>query len=170
MLRNYVEAGGKVYGSCWASQWAEFPWPEYIEFEGDDSSYVVGSVSYYDTNGTITNDQMRDWLTVVEPTENLDAFPFTGAYIKIDGLNDVDDGMGLEEDDGWVMPYSWVDDQMEYPGSAMTVTYNWGCGKIFYSVYQVVESSSSTDIRPQEFVLLYVILEVGVCEGDYGVD
>jgi hypothetical protein len=38
---------------------------------------------------------------------------------------------------------------------------------IFYSVYQVVESSSTADIRPQEYVLLYPILEVGVCEGEY---
>ena len=95
-------------------------------------------------------------------------YPFTGAYIKIDGTNDVNDGMGLEEDDGWVKPFTWVvDNAGSYAGSPMTVTYNFGCGKVFYSVYQVVESSSSTEIRPQEYVLLYVILEVGVCEGEY---
>jgi hypothetical protein len=75
--------------------------------------------------------------------------------------------MGLEEDDGWVKPYVWVEDNSAYPGSPMTVTYNWGCGKVFYSVYQVVEEAPSVQIRPQEYVLLYVILEVGVCEGDY---
>ena len=28
-------------------------------------------------------------------------------------------------------------------------------------------SESSTAIMPQEYVLLYMILEVGVCEGEY---
>jgi hypothetical protein len=166
-LRDYVAGGGKLYGSCYASQWAEFPFPEYIEFMGDDSTYVVGSAGHYDTHGSITSDMMRDWLAVVTPTEDLDNYPFTGAWIKMDNTNDVDDGMGLEEDDGWVKPVTWVTDNVQYPGSPMTVTYNFGCGKVFYSVYQVVESSSSTMIRPQEYVLLYLILEVGVCEGEY---
>jgi hypothetical protein len=168
MLRQYVADGGKLYASCWASQWAEFPFPDYIEFTGEDSLYVVGNVGHYSTSGTLTDDLMREWAAVVTPTEDLDNYPFTGAYIKIDGINEVDDGMGLEDDDGWVKPFTWVEDNSgTYAGSPMTVTYNFGCGKVFYSVYQVVESSSSTEIRPQEYVLLYVILEVGVCEGEY---
>ena len=167
MLREYVAGGGKLYGSCWASKWAEFPFPEYIEFAGEDSQYVVGSVSYYDTQGSLTDVQMRDWAAVVTPTEDVDNYPFTGAYIAIDDTYEVDDGMGLEEDDGIVKPFTWVIDNSVHAGSSMTVTYNFGCGKVFYSVYQVLESSSSVEIRPQEYVLLYMILEVGVCEGEY---
>jgi hypothetical protein len=167
MLRQYVADGGKLYGSCWASQWAEFPFPEYIEFAGADNEYVVGGVDLYDAAGSLTDSQMRDWAAVVTPFHDPDAYPFTGAWIKIDGTNEVDDGMGLEEDDGVVKPLTWVVDDSMYAGSPMTVTYNFGCGKVFYSVYQVVESSSSVEIRPQEYVLLYVILEVGVCEGEY---
>jgi hypothetical protein len=170
MLRNWVSAGGKLYASCWASQWAEFPFPEYIEFTGDDSSYVVGSVSLYDTMGKIEDQQMRDWLAVVAPTENPDSFPFTGAWIAIDGTAEVDDGHGIDEDNGVVKPITWVTDQQQYSGMPMTVTYNWDCGRIFYSVYQVVESTSSVDIRPQEYVLLYLIMEVGVCSGSYPVE
>ncbi|MBW2276626.1 MAG: carboxypeptidase regulatory-like domain-containing protein [Deltaproteobacteria bacterium] len=167
MLRQYVADGGKLYGSCWASQWAEFPFPEYIEFAGDDSQHVVGTVANYDTQGSLSDEQMRLWAEVVTPFEDPDHYPFTGAWIKIDDTFDVDDGMGLDDDDGVVKPLTWVVDDSVYAGSPMTVTYNFGCGKVFYSVYQVVESSSSLEIRPQEYVLLYVILEVGVCEGEY---
>jgi hypothetical protein len=172
MLRNYVANGGKLYGSCWASQWAEFPFPAMIEFHGSDTVYNAGNIGSYDTTAVIEEPEMRDWLSVVTPTENLDAYPFSGAWILIDAINNVDNGMGLEEDDYWVVPKNWVTDNggalPAHPaGSPMTVTYNFGCGKIFYSVYQVVESSSTAEIRPQEFVLLYLILEVGVCEGEY---
>jgi hypothetical protein len=170
MLRDYVAAGGKLYGSCWASQWAEFPFPAMIEFHGSDTVYNAGNIGSYSTTAVIESPEMRDWLSVVTPAENLDAYPFTGAWILIDALNNVDNGMGLEEDDYWVIPKSWVTDNggSDHPaGSPMSVTYNFGCGKVFYSVYQVVESSSSTEIRPQEYVLLYLILEVGICEGEY---
>jgi len=170
MLRNYVADGGKLYGSCWASQWAEFAFPAMIEFHGSDTVYNAGDIGSYNTSAVIEDPQMRDWLSVVTPAANLDAYPFTGAWILIDGINNVDNGMGLEEDDFWVVPKNWVTDNgglLHPAGSPMTVTYNFGCGKIFYSVYQVVESSSTADIREQEYVLLYLILEVGVCEGEY---
>jgi hypothetical protein len=173
MLRNYVAEGGKLYSSCWASQWVAQPFPAMISFHGGNSGTNPGDIGSYDATGAIIDQQMRDWLTVVTPAENLDAYPFHGAWILIDSINDVDNGMGLPEDDYWVKPKSWVADNgggfmpARPAGSPMTVTYNFGCGKVFYSVYQVVESSSSTQIRPQEYVLLYLILEVGVCEGEY---
>jgi hypothetical protein len=104
----------------------------------------------------------------------VDNFLVTGAWVHAEYTNDVDDGMGLEEDDGWVKPFTWGTANDPWPewvcgsgGCPITVTYNFGCGKIFFSAFQVVESSSSVEIRPQEFILLYLILEVGVCEGEY---
>ncbi|MFW5739462.1 MAG: hypothetical protein ACOC1F_03760, partial [Myxococcota bacterium] len=79
----------------------------------------------------------------------------------IDATQEVDDGHGLEEDNGVVKPYTWVQDNGSYPGSPLMVTYNYDYGKVFYSVYET--SSSTAVITPQEYVLLYVILEVGVC-------
>jgi len=170
MLRAWVSAGGKLYASCWASQWAEYPFPEYIEFHGDDTSYVVGNVGYYDTNGRIEDPTMRAWLEVVAPGQNLDAFPFHGAYVRMDHTNVVHDGHGLPENGGAVMPVTWATDVQQYPGSPLTVTYDWDCGRVFFSSYQVVESSASTQIRPQEFVLLYLMMEVGVCSGSYPIE
>ncbi len=94
-----------------------------------------------------------------------------GAWIKIDGLNaNAYPGHGLNEDgeiEGPVTPITWVTDVSQYSGSPLTVTYNYECGKVFYSSYQVVESSGSPAIRAQEWVLIYLFYEVGVCVGDY---
>jgi len=170
VLRAYAEAGGKVYSSCWAYDWTQAPFREgsfpsfqnVIEYGGD-----VGLGSAYTTNGKIEDEQMRAWLGVVDTADSPDAFPFTGAWTQLYGVNDLDNGMGLEEDGYVVKPTVWVTDQVAYAGQPMTVTFPWGCGKIFHTVYQVVESEPSIAIRPQEYVLLYLILEVGVCEGEY---
>jgi hypothetical protein len=173
-IREYVAAGGKIYGSCYAYDWIEQPFPAMIEFPGNDASMGVATVSSYNTDTTIADQQMRDWLAVVSPAENPDAFWVTGAWVYAEYTENVDNGMGLDEDNGWVIPKVWVWDNSPNMGwncqggkCPMTVTYNFGCGKVFFSAYQVVESSSSVQIRPQEYVLLYLILEVGVCEGEY---
>jgi hypothetical protein len=168
VVREYVAAGGKTYTTCCANYWNEYAFEEYIDYNGDDAGYWdlgIGRVGQYNTSGQIVDPAMRDWLLVVT-TADPDALPFTNGYIKIDELVSVNDGMGLEEDDGWVVPYAWVLDQVSYPGSPLTVTYNFGCGKVFYSVYETSSDSGST-ITPQEYVLLFMILEVGVCEGEY---
>jgi hypothetical protein len=173
-IREYVAAGGKMYGSCYAYDWIEQPFPAMIEFPGNDASMGAATVSSYNTDTTIADDLMRQWLAVVSPAENPDAFWVTGAWVYAEYTENVDNGMGLDEDNGWVIPKVWVWDNSPNAGwncqggkCPMTVTYNFGCGKVFFSAYQVVESSSSVQIRPQEYVLLYLILEVGVCEGEY---
>ena len=50
------------------------------------------------------------------------------------------------------------------------MTYDYDCGRIFFSAFQVVESSPSPQIRPQEAVLIYLMMEVGVCSGSYPVE
>jgi hypothetical protein len=170
MLRSYAEAGGKVYSSCWAYNWTQVPFregsfPSYqnvIDYGGD-----IGEGAAYQTTGKIEDEQMRAWLAVVDSGDSVDAFPFTGAWTQLYGVNDLDNGLGLEEDGYVIKPTVWVTDQDYFEGQPMTVTFPWGCGKIFHTVYQVVESTPSTSIRPQEYVLLYLILEVGVCEGEY---
>ena len=124
LIREYVAAGGKIYCTCCANYWNEYPFVEYIDYTGDDAgtwTLGIGRVGLYNTNGQIVDPAMRDWLEVVT-SEDPDAFPFVNGYIQIEDLVAVDDGMGLDEDDGWVVPYAWVLDQSSYPGSPLTVT------------------------------------------------
>ena len=172
-LRQYISAGGKLYGSCYAYDWVEQPFPAYIHFPQDDpvtsvQSYLGDStVGVYDTVGTINDPVMRSWLSIVAPSQNPDSFPFTGAYVEADHTNEVADGHGLEENNGVVMPKTWVTDNQHRPDAPLTVTYDYDCGRLFFSAYQVVEDNPSPSIRPQEFVLLYLMMEVGVCSGSF---
>jgi hypothetical protein len=176
MLRDYVNAGGKVYNSCCTALWTDYAFPEYIDFYGGDGPNDptdvrdVGRISStaYSTHGEVIDQELRDWLSNVT-SENPDSFPFTDGYVKIDNLVDVDDGMGIEEDDYWVKPYAWVVDNDAYAGAPLMVTYNYGCGKVFFSVYETSHSALAA-ITPQEYVLLHLILEVGVCSGSYPVE
>ncbi len=171
MLREYVENGGKIYSSCWASQWAEQPYPNVIEFNGDDNAYNAGDIGSWNSHGNIENPDMIDWLAVVAGGESPTYYPLEGGWILIDSLSfNSYDGHGALDDGaigGPVVPTVWVSDVESNPGHPLTITYPYDCGKIFYSTYQVVESGGSTQIRAQEWILIYLFYEVGVCEGDY---
>ncbi len=175
MIRAYLSGGGKIYNSCCVAYWMEPTLPEYIDFYGDDNanSWDVGRLfsSPHATAGLVNDPGLREWLQVVAPSADPDAFPFQNGYTKIDALVPTDDGHGLEDDGYWVVPYSWVDGSGsdEYQGSPLMTTYTYDCGKVFYSVYET-SPDSGTSITPQEYVLLYIILEVGVCEGEYVVE
>ncbi len=165
MLRNYVAAGGKIYNSCTVSLWTEAPFPEYIDFYGNDAptTWDIGrrTQTDYSTSGKVLDSGLADWMRVVTG-DNPDAVPFHKGYVTIEGTKDVADGHGLDKDGGVVKPYTWVTDVDSYAGSPLMVTYNYDAGKVFYSVYET--STNSTRLTPQEYVLLYVILEVGVCD------
>jgi hypothetical protein len=175
MIRDYVSGGGKIYNSCCVAHWTEPTFPEYLEFYGDDAAYTwdIGRISpsALSTVGTINDSGLRDWFAVVLPSSDPDAVGFQNGYTRVDDLIPTDDGHGTEEDNGVVVPYSWVDGSGsdDYTGYPLMTTYNYDCGKIFYSVYETSPEGSATLI-PQEYLLLYIILEVGVCEGDYGVE
>ena len=123
------------------------------------------SSSAYSTTGEALDEGLAAWLEVVAVAD-AGVIPFNNGYVEIDGLNDVDDGHGLEEDGYWVKPKPWVVDNGAYSGAPLIVTYNWDCGKVFYSVYETSHDAGAA-LTPQEYVLLYLILEVGVCEGEY---
>jgi hypothetical protein len=165
MLRNYVSAGGRIYNSCTVSLWSEAAFPDYIDFYQADNAtkWDIGrrTGTGYTTTGNVLDPDLGAWLSVVTP-ESPTSVPFQNGFVTIDSTAEVDDGHGLEEDNGVVKPFTWVEDNGSYPGSPLMVTYNYDFGKVFYSVYET--SQASLALTPQEMVLLYVILEVGVCE------
>ena len=50
------------------------------------------------------------------------------------------------------------------PKRPLTVTYEpGGCGRVLYSTYHTTDSTHN-GLAPQERVLLYLIMEIGVCQ------
>ena len=164
MLRDYVSVGGRIYNTCTVSLWTEAPFPEYIDFyqSDDPDRFDIGrsSAMGYTTTGTVLDPDLAAWMNAATSI-NPNSVPFQNGYVTIVETVEVDDGHGLESDDFVVKPYTWVQDNDNYPGSPLMVTYHFDYGKVFYSVYET--SAPSMAINPQEYVLLYVILEVGVC-------
>ncbi len=166
-IRNYVSKGGKLYNSCCVALWTEAAFPDYIDFHGGNPDSVnrfdIGRITQtdYSTTGEILDNQLSAWVTANSNNDPA-SFPFNMGFVKIDGVNEVDDGHGLSDDNGVVKPYVWVRDIQRYNGSPLMVTYNYDGGKVFYTVYET--SAATPGFTPQEAVLLYVILEVGVCD------
>ncbi|MFP6686305.1 MAG: carboxypeptidase-like regulatory domain-containing protein [Polyangiaceae bacterium] len=164
MLRNFVAVGGRLYNSCTVSLWTEATFPPYIDFYQSDAPtrFDIGRRTNfaYTTTGNVHDTDLAAWLGVVIPNDPK-LVPFQNGYVTIDTTDEVADGHGLEKDGFVVKPYTWVSDNGSFPGSPLMVTYNYDYGKVFYSVYET--SSGSAVITPQEYILLYVILEVGVC-------
>jgi hypothetical protein len=79
----------------------------------------------------------------------------------------VDDGMGGMVDVGHKV---WL----EGPGGGfdipvneihpLTITGQYGCGKIQFTSYHAAEFYNYVGLSPQELVLIYTILEIGVCQ------
>ena len=65
----------------------------------------------------------------------------------------------LAIDNGVVKPYTWVEDVLAYPGAPLMVTYNYDAGRVFYTVYETSQELARKELTPQEYVLLYVIIE-----------
>ena len=164
-LRDYVSVGGRIYNSCTVSLWTKAPFPPYIDYYGNNTPnrFDIGrsSNTAYSTTGAALDPGLAAWLPIVAGV-GPNAVPFHNGYVTINGTVDVSDGHGLNKDDGVVKPYTWVRDLQAHPDKPLMVTYNYDFGKVFYSVYET--STNTAVMTPQEYVLLYVILEVGVCE------
>ncbi len=174
MLVQYVSDGGKLYSSCWAGHWAEITFPDVIDFVGDDTIVSPGkTTSSWDSAAKILDDQMRDWLEVIIPDEDPEDFQIAELWAEVESISDTAyDGHGVvvNPDGTWdiegpVIPTVWVEDVQANPGQLLTFTYPYDCGKVFYSNYHVTHGISAIP-APQEWILVYLFYEIGVCAGD----
>ena len=90
----------------------------------------------------------------------------TGAWSALDNVNSVTstNEMGQDVEVGHQV---WVEGPVG--GGAptgvdkpLTVSGTYGCGKMLYSVYHTGDDTH-TGLSPQELILLYLIIEIGVC-------
>jgi len=169
MLQTYVSGGGAICASGWASQWVEQPFPEIVEFNGDDDLYNAGDVGEWDSLGALTDTGMGEWIEAVCPSCDQESFPFENGWTLIDSLTEgAYAGHGAEEDGTLVVPRVWATDVSEYPEHPLAVTWQYDCGRAMYTTYPGSDGLDPTpEIRPQEWVTIYLILALpggGPCE------
>jgi len=177
-IKNWVEAGGRWYVADWSNEWMRNVFPQYQDFTLSGNSADLGS---YDSLGVVLDEGLLDWLEALpdglkdinpqndEPHPTLSQLPkleTVDNWSAISQINPVlvDDGMGGEVDVGH---YVWIEGPHNNEGvKPLTVTGQYGCGKIQFTTYHTAEFFNYVGLSPQELVLLYTILEIGVCQID----
>lgn len=179
-IRDWVAAGGRWYVSDWSNEWLQMVFPEYQDLNGWDGSIGSADNGSYDSLADILDPGLLEWL---------EALP--EAFIDINPLNDeehptltqlpqvltvdnwsgidailpvlVDDGQGGMVDVGHKV---WLEGPGGLPAAVhpLTVTGQFGCGKIQFTSYHTAEFFNYVGLSPQELVLIYTILEIGSCQ------
>lgn len=197
-IRDYVAAGGKLYVTDWSGEWADNVFPEQIELaagadtpasaynaENDSWNFAEfgganGSPSYTSDHAEAVNEDLLLWLDGQQgPFASGDVGVFSatdmsieGNWNHIEGLHAVTvgtDDMGNPIIDNPVK-YVIGDDTAGGPKKPLTVTYEpAGCGRVLYSTYHTTHSTH-VGLAPQERVLVYLIMEIGVCKDDIEID
>jgi hypothetical protein len=158
------------------------------QWQGDQST----DLGRYDPLGTVLDDDLLAWLEALPPEiadinpvndPNEDVLPTLGqlpmvqtmyVYSGVKEVHDVfvDDGMGGKVNVGhkvWIEgegSETWgvppADEQ--HP---LTITAEYGCGRLMFTAYHTVEGRDYVGLTPQELVLMYLIMEIGICQTPY---
>ncbi|MCA9686254.1 MAG: hypothetical protein KC457_29065 [Myxococcales bacterium] len=176
-IRDYVEAGGKWYATDHSNEYIEEPFPNYQEFHNPAMPDIQPA---YEAIGIVQDPGLLAWLEALPPAlkdigggnptlYNLPGITTMLNYSGIDAIYDiyVQNDMGEDVNVGhhtWVEGPCWSCSNPQQP-RPMAVTGTWGCGRMMYSTFEN-SSSAHAGLNPQELVLLYMILEIGVCFGD----
>jgi hypothetical protein len=179
-LRDWVALGGRIYATDYAVRWIESLFPDYQTVNGEPGPIVF--LPEFDSLATVLHPDLLAWLEAM-PDPLKDVNPLNGGgttYPTLFELPQVtlienysgieyplpeilaDDGQGGQIDVGHV---AWLEGPWPGLGGLYppAVIAQYGCGKIHFTSYHSV-GIAHNGLIPQELVMLYSILEVGVCQ------
>lgn len=185
-IRQWVAAGGRFYVADWSNEYLFAGFGQYQTFHKDKDGGGTDLLTPYDSLGKVLDADLLAWLEAL-PGALKDINPMNGGgtfHPVIDMLPQletvdnwsgvlatpkvlVDDGKGGEIDVGHKIWIEGPGDGYNVPLDAqpLTITGEYGCGKILFTTYHMAEFEDSyVGLTPQELVLLYLILEIGVCQ------
>lgn len=192
-IQDFVAAGGKLYVTDWSGEWHDNVFPAQVTLGGgvdtpasaydpaavawDTGLFGTADGSLYDSeNAEVVDTDLHQWLgfqsgPIVDnynTTTQYDPGYFTveGNWNYISSLNDVYIGDNEEGMAVYDVPRSYIigGEYTSTPKRPLTVTYEpGGCGRVLYSTYHTTDNTHN-GLVPQERVLLYLIMEIGVCQ------
>ncbi len=179
-IREWVAAGGRWYVADWSNEWLQMVFPEYQNLAGWSGVTGSADLSAYDSLADVLDDGLREWLEALpaalkdinplndEPHPTLFTLPQVLTVDNWSGISAilpviVDDGMGGTVNVGHKV---WLQGPGGEPAGVhpLTVTGQFGCGKVQFTSYHAAEFFDYVGLSPQELVLIYTILEIGVCQ------
>ncbi|MEE9382079.1 MAG: hypothetical protein V3V08_01530 [Nannocystaceae bacterium] len=173
-IQKYVAAGGKWYVTDWANEYVYEPFPAHQTFVDGDFGKDLEA---YESPGTVLDPDMLTWLEALpedlkDPGDGLPTLFDLPSVRLVDNWSAISETPDIivQDDDGNdvnIGHYTWVEAAAGGPPTPnhMTVTANYSCGKMLFSTYHTAEGGH-TGIAPQELILVYLILEIGVCQAD----
>lgn len=162
-LRQFVEAGGKLYTTDYTYEFLRQAWPEPVRWQNQTAQ--IGSAcgdQGWGGQGSVMDQGLADWLRVLGHGN----MELTGNYVKIGDVKAIDakDGAGKVQR---VSPKVWAmaKDREGRGPYATTVSFPHGCGRVMYSTYETSREDPElkNPLTAQEKTLLYILLEVSVC-------
>lgn len=157
-LRDFVVAGGRVYATDWHYDFVHQVWPGYVQFKGQSTMPCSGcSDRIYDAPATVGDDGLDKWLAANGAANvRLEA-----NYVTVSSVRPVQstDASGASFT---VTPKVWVTAQTPDGVRPATVSFEQACGRVLFSTYHT-QPSAGPGLKAQELALLYVLLEVSVC-------
>jgi hypothetical protein len=181
------EAIDKPFGQ-YQTFWKRQDSPTVEQWQGQDWL----DLGHYDPLGTVLDPELLAWLQALPPEladinpqndPGLDPLPTLGMLPQLQtvyaysGIREVpsvlvDDGMGGMVDVGHKV---WIEGEgtrtwgVPPPGELhpLTISAEYGCGRILFTAYHTVEGRSYVGLTPQELVLMYLVMEIGVCQTPY---
>ncbi len=151
----------------WSYDYVERIFPEFIDYLGDDS--VIGSAEdvfteFWDTAGTIGDADLSAWLVALGLVPN--EINFQANWVAIEGTATVP-GQDEEGDPVDIVPSAMISGSVPgYGSKPLNVVFNYGCGKVLYTTYHTIGAltgGARPEMIPQEKILLYLVLDIGVC-------
>ncbi len=191
-IRAYVEAGGKLYVTDWSGEWMDNVFPAFIDLEGPGTDTPASAYDatanrwntgqfgnadgslYTSENAEVVDPDLFTWLdgqTGPTPdgaiaTYNAGSLTVVDNFNTILGLNRIQVGFDAEGLPVTDMPVGYVigGQGTETPKRPLTVTFEpAGCGRVLFSTYHTT-GTPHVGLVPQERILLYLIMEIGVCK------
>lgn len=171
-IRQWVAEGGKWYVTDWANEFLYQVFPEYQTFHRPENP----DLGQYETSGTVLDANLLAWLQALPPNlANLGGglptlldLPEVVLEDNWSGIDEIPSVIAMDEngEEVEVGHHAWVeapciscDTQNVRPA---TLSAEYGCGRMMFSTYHTNETPH-LGLTPQELILLYIILEIGVC-------
>jgi hypothetical protein len=164
-IRTFVKDGGKLYVSDFSYDFVEQVFPDFIDYVGNDA--VIGNAEgaiteFWDTPGTIGDADLSAWLAAL----GLLPINLLENWVAIEGTATVA-GQDEEGNPVDIVPAAMISGNVpSYGSKPLNVVFNYGCGKVFYTTYHTIgghTGSARPDMIAQEKILLYLVLDIGVC-------
>ncbi len=178
LIRDYVNQGGRLYVTDLSYDYIEHAFPEYIDFlHSDDSEEnepeLINIAEYgfwgITPDAQIHNDQLTAWLANVTceggSCLNDDDTVTIKGFLRYWALMNGAEPSMTDEVTTWVSgPVVWADifaDTFEQEGiKPLTVTFDFGQGRVLYTSYHTEDEDPVAGFWPQERILQYLIFEM----------